>query len=244
MKRRPAEDLAPAAAVAADGLARFDVVDAWVFDLDDTLYPTSAGLGPQIDMRITQWVADYLGVDGLSARALQKHWYATHGTTLAGLVESHAIDPTDFLEFAHSIDRDGLAPDPALAAAISALPGRRMILTNGSRAHAFETARRLGLDGLFEDAYDIVALGCTPKHRPEGFARFVAASGVVPARAALFDDLPRNLATARAAGMATALVTAPGAAATEGESFDAVTSDLADLVSRIARRRSARKSAA
>ena len=235
----PRRNVAPGVAAPAAALARFDRVDAWVFDLDDTLYPTASGLGGQIDARITQWVADFLGVDGLSARALQKYWYAKHGTTLVGLMEAHEFDPAEFLDFAHSIDRDALAPDPALAAAIRALPGRRLILTNGSRGHARATCERLGLDGLFEDAFDIVALGCRPKHRPEGMARFIEASGADPARAALFDDLPRNLATARAAGMATALVVQRGSPAPRADdaNVDAVTDDLAGLLTGIAARR-------
>ena len=137
--------------------AHFGHVTTWVFDLDNTLYPPDSGIWPRIDERITLFLVELFGIDGQSARALHKHYYSRHGTTLSGLVEEH-IDQVDrFLEFVHDIDRSGLEPDPVLAREVGRLPGRKLIFTNGSRSHAILTARQLGLDGLFEDAFDIVA---------------------------------------------------------------------------------------
>src|ERR1700733_12564901 len=138
--------------------ARFGHVTTWVFDLDNTLYPPDSGIWPRIDERITLFLIELFGIDGQSARALHKHYYARHGTTLAGLVEEH-LDLTErFLDFVHDIDRSSLKPDPVLAHEIGRLPGRKLIFTNGSRSHAILTVRQLGLDGLFEEAFDIVAV--------------------------------------------------------------------------------------
>jgi putative hydrolase of the HAD superfamily len=112
--------------------ARFASVDTWVFDLDNTLYPSDSDLWPKIDMRITLFLAELFGLDGMSSRALQKFYYQRYGTTLRGLMMEHAISPEEFLRFVHDIDRTGLAPDKPLAAAIAALPGRKLILTNGA----------------------------------------------------------------------------------------------------------------
>src|ERR1700722_7834834 len=137
-------------------LARFGHVTTWVFDLDNTLYPPDSGIWPRIDARITLFLIELFGIDGQSARALHRHYYSRHGTTLSGLAKEH-FDLTDhFLEFVHDIDRSSLKADPALALEIGRLPGRKLIFTNGSRSHAILTAKQLGLDGLFEEAFDIV----------------------------------------------------------------------------------------
>ena len=137
--------------------AGFGHVATWVFDLDNTLYPPDSGIWPSIDQRITLFLVELFGIDGLSARALHKHYYSRHGTTLSGLAQEHAAQTERFLEFVHDIDRSCLKPAPLLAKEIGRLPGRKLIFTNGSRSHALLTIRQLGLDGLFEDAFDIVA---------------------------------------------------------------------------------------
>ena len=188
------------------GPAAFAHVDTWVFDLDNTLYPAGTDLWPKIDERITLWMMALYGLDGLSARALQKFYYKRYGTTLRGLMETDAIDAETFLAFVHDIDRTSLAADLPLAAAIGALAGRKLILTNGSRFHALATAEALGLSGLFEDVFDIVAGDLVPKPEPAAYDRFLARYGVDPTRAVMVEDIPRNLVAPKALGMTTVLV--------------------------------------
>ena len=199
----------PPAAPSADGdlRARFGHVSTWVFDLDNTLYPPDSGIWPLIDERITLFLVNLFGLDGQSARALHHHYYRRHGTTLAGLVEEDFDEAERFLEFVHDIDRSALKPNPALAREVGRLPGRKLIFTNGSRAHALLTASALGLDGLFEDAFDIVAAGLTPKPAEAAYEAFFEAHGVDPRAAAMFEDVAKNLAVPRARGMSTVLVT-------------------------------------
>ncbi|MCC2108914.1 MAG: pyrimidine 5'-nucleotidase, partial [Hyphomicrobiales bacterium] len=123
---------------------RFSHVRAWVFDLDNTLYPAGSDLWPKIDQRITLFMAQLFGLDGMSSRALQKYYYQRYGTTLRGLMSEHDITAEEFLSFVHDIDRSSLKPDHSLAQGIAALPGRKLILTNGSREHAIRTAEKLG----------------------------------------------------------------------------------------------------
>lgn len=198
-------DTVPAAGVekARRGFAH---VETWIFDLDNTLYPHEAQLWPQVDERITLFVCDFFGMDGLSARALQKYYYHRYGTTLRGLMEEQGIDPRDFLAFAHSIDYSLLAPDPALATAIGALPGRKLILTNGSRGHAEAVAERLGIGAHFEDIFDIADAGFVPKPEPATYASFLDRHGIEASRAAMFEDLAKNLAEPHRLGMTTVLV--------------------------------------
>ena len=187
--------------------AQFEHVSTWVFDLDNTLYPSDSGLWPLIDERITLFLIDLFGLDGQSARALHQHYYLRHGTTLRGLVEENIDDAERFLEFVHDIDRSALKPNPALAREVGRLPGRKLIFTNGSRNHAILTARQLGLDGLFEDAFDIMAAGLTPKPAEAAYAAFFERYRLDPRSAAMFEDVVKNLAVPRARGMTTVLVT-------------------------------------
>ena len=194
--------------------ARFGHVTTWVFDLDNTLYPPDAGVWREIDQRITLFLVGLFGIDGISARALHQHYYRQHGTTLRGLVEENIEEAVEeFLEFVHDIDRSMLTPDPKLAREIERLPGRKLIFTNGSRNHALLTARQLGLDGLFEDAFDIVAASLMPKPAEAAYDAFFRKYGADPKAAAMFEDVARNLVPAKARGLTTVLVGArPGQA--------------------------------
>jgi putative hydrolase of the HAD superfamily len=185
----------------------FDHVESWVFDLDNTLYPADCNLFAQIDRRMGQFIADRLSLPLAEAQALRETYYYEHGTTLAGLVRLHGVSPDAFLDYVHDIDLTAVAPSPELAAALSSLPGRKFIFTNGSRRHAEAVAARLGVSGLFDDICDIHALDYVyPKPTREAYERFVRAHDVTAQKAAMFDDLPHNLETAHLIGMTTVLV--------------------------------------
>jgi putative hydrolase of the HAD superfamily len=188
----------------------FSAIDTWVFDLDNTLYPPDTDLWPQIDLRITLYICGLLGIDGLSARSLQKHWYARHGTSLRALMDEYDIDPQEFLAFTHDIDRSCLAAAPELSRALGRLPGRKLILTNGSTAHAEATARRLGIDHHFDAVFDIAAAGFVPKPARIAYDRFLERHAVDPRHAAMFEDLEKNLKVPHEFGMTTVLVVTRG----------------------------------
>lgn len=187
-------------------ISGFDHVTTWVFDLDNTLYPRRSNLFSQIDVKMTSYVAQLLGLPRDEARRVQKQYYLKHGTTLKGLMLEHKVDYRDFLAKVHDIDYSWLAPDPALGKAIGSLPGRKYIFTNGDRSHAERAAGQLGILGQFDDIFDIVAAELTPKPARETYDRFLAAHGVVGSKAAMFEDLSRNLIEAKAVGMSTVLI--------------------------------------
>lgn len=231
-------------------LHRFQTVETWIFDLDNTLYPPHSDLWPKVDAKITGYIAEFLGVDGLTARAIQKYYYQTHGTTLNGLMIEHQIDPHEFLEFVHDIDRSNLEPDAQLARAIGNLPGHKYVFTNGSRRHAEETMKQLGIDHLFEDVFDIVASEFVPKPARRPYESFLAKHGVKPVTSAFFEDIPRNLEVPSELGMRTVLVVpdargdhkddweryvehGPGAL---GIRFDAVTTNLPEFLDLLSNR--------
>jgi putative hydrolase of the HAD superfamily len=190
-----------------DPAGSFAHVEAWVFDLDNTLYPADCNLFAQIDRRMGEFIMQSLGLPLAEAQSLREAYYYQHGTTLAGLVRLHGVAPDDFLDYVHDIDLSAVLPSPELAAALASLPGRKFIFTNGSRKHAEAVAMRLGVTGQFDDICDIHALDYIyPKPMREAYERFVTAHGVVARQAAMFDDLPHNLETAHTLGMTTVLV--------------------------------------
>ncbi|MGH6923205.1 MAG: pyrimidine 5'-nucleotidase [Propylenella sp.] len=225
-------------------LTGFSKVEAWIFDLDNTLYPRSANLFRQVDERIRAYVGRLLNVDEAEAERIQKDFYRTHGTTLRGLMLTHNVDPDAFLEFVHDIDHTAVQPDPALGAAIQRLPGKKYIFTNGSRQHAEKVAARLGFTGHFEDIFDIVAANLVPKPHPETYERFVTRFGVAPENTTMFEDLARNLLVPKSVGMTTVLVVPPGTREVfhgewefegrDDDHVDFVTDDLARFVAEVA----------
>lgn len=184
----------------------FAHVDTWIFDLDNTLYSHEAQVWPQVGQRITQFVARMFDLDDVAARVLQKKYYHSHGTTLRGLMDEHGMDPAGYLDFVHDVDLSLLPPNELLAAAIAALPGQKLIFTNGSARHAENICRKLGVDGHFSGYFDILAADFVPKPERGAYQMLLAQYGVDPGRAAFFEDMARNLEPAHTLGMTTALV--------------------------------------
>lgn len=181
----------------------FRHVNAWIFDLDNTLYPAASGLFGQIDLRMTEFVADLLGVSPDEARTIQKACYRDHGTTLNGLMRLHGVDPETYLGYVHDIDLSLLADDAHLDAALARLEGRRFVFTNGCRNHAERVLDRLKLAHHFDDIWDIRTIAFRPKPDPLAYDSVLASAGIEPARAAMFEDAARNLVPAHALGMTT-----------------------------------------
>jgi putative hydrolase of the HAD superfamily len=187
----------------------FGQVNTWVFDLDNTLYPHHL-LWQQVDDRIRSYVAEFLKVSKDEAFRVQKDYYKRYGTTMRGLMTEHGLLPDDYLEYVHQIDHSPLEPNPALGIALSCLPGRKLILTNGTRKHADAVMRRLEIHQHFEDVFDIVAAELEPKPSAITYERFLERHAVDPAKAAMFEDLARNLEAPHTLGMTTVLVVPGG----------------------------------
>lgn len=176
---------------------------AWVFDLDNTLYPPSVRLFDQIEAKMVAYVMRTLDVDRDHADHLRRHYWQAHGTTLAGLMAEHAIDPEPYLDEVHDISFGALKADIDLRRGIAALPGRRIIYTNGSAPYARRVIAGLGLEGLFDAVYGIEHADYYPKPRAEAFARVFERDGITTAGATMFEDDARNLAVPHALGMHT-----------------------------------------
>lgn len=222
----------------------FSHIETWIFDLDNTLYPHHLNLWQQVDIRIRDYIAEFLKVSHDEAFRLQKDYYKRYGTSMRGLMIEHGMKPDDFLDFVHEIDHSPLEPNPALGAAIEKLSGRKLILTNGTKKHAAAVMARLGIGEHFEDVFDIIAAEMEPKPFPDTYTRFLQAHAVEPTRAAMFEDLARNLTVPYHLGMTTVLVVPEGTREVFRESWelegqdadhvDYVTDDLVSFLQGIA----------
>jgi putative hydrolase of the HAD superfamily len=188
----------------------FSEVDTWVFDLDNTLYPHHVNLWQQVDARIGAYISNFLKVDAVEARRIQKDYYKRYGTSMRGMMTEHGVSADDYLAYVHEIDHSPLEPNPAMGEAIARLPGRKLILTNGSTDHAGKVLARLGFPDHFEAVFDIIAADLEPKPAPQTYRRFLDLHRVDPARSAMFEDLARNLVVPHDLGMTTVLVVPDG----------------------------------
>ncbi len=191
---------------ARSGQRGFESTRIWVFDLDNTLYPAECNLFAQVDQRMGAFIARELGVPLPYARHLQKSYYRQFGTTLSGLMQVHKMSPDAFLDYVHDIDLTCVPELPDLKNAIDALPGRKIIFTNGSTRHAERVAAKLGVADCFEAICSIETCEFVPKPEAEAFDRMVRHHGVAPDQAAMFEDMPHNLEAPHDLGMTTVLV--------------------------------------
>jgi putative hydrolase of the HAD superfamily len=195
-----------AEATAATTGADLRHVRSWIFDLDDTLYPPESQFMGLIQQRINDYVVRTSGLPAEEALTVQKGYLRDYGTSLAGLMAHHRIDPADFLHEVHDVPLDRLTPDPGLRAALQRLEGPRVVFTNGSAAHARRVVEKLELADLFDGLFSLEDADLIPKPDPRTFARMADRFGVDPASAAFFEDTVRNLKPARDLGMTTVLV--------------------------------------
>ncbi|MGQ0659762.1 pyrimidine 5'-nucleotidase [Sphingosinicella sp.] len=204
-------------------------VDDWIFDLDNCLYPAATNLFALIDVRMGEYIQRLLGCDPVEARSVQKRHFLEHGTTLAGLMRSHNVDPREFLCFVHDIDLARIAADPALVAALDRLPGRKFVFTNASEDYAARVLERLGLANAFDGLHDIHAMNYAPKPDPASYRALCERFGIEPTRAAFVEDMARNLIPAKALGMTTIWVdngSEKGGHDADHEAIDFVTHDV------------------
>lgn len=178
-------------------------VDDWIFDLDNTLYPASARLFDLIDERMSAFVARALQCEPAEARRVQKQYFRDHGTTLAGLMKHHGVDPHHFLDDVHDIPLNRLARDERLAGALARLPGRKFVFTNGHRPYADRVLHAIGIGDHFHGLVDIEACGFLPKPDAHGYRLLIERFAIDPSRAALVEDMAKNLKPAKALGMTT-----------------------------------------
>jgi putative hydrolase of the HAD superfamily len=204
-------------------------IETWIFDLDNTLYPASCRLFDQIHARMQRFIGERLGLSPEAALAVQKRYFREYGTTMRGLMTVDRVDPHEFLAYVHDVDLSCVPPNPALAAALAVLPGRRLVHTNGSVAHAERLLAHLDIGQAFSGIVDIAAAGFEPKPALAGYHELLRRHSVAPETALMVEDIARNLVPAAALGMTTVWLRGTvdwAAAASEGDHIHYVVDDL------------------
>lgn len=192
--------------VAPQHRSRFGHVTDWIFDLDNCLYPASTGLFALIDERMGAYIERLLGVEAAEAKRIQKAHFHQHGTTLAGLMKEHGVDPHHFLDDVHAIPLDRVAANERLVSGLGRLPGRKFVFTNGDAPYARRVLEAIGIHGQFEHVHDIHAAELRPKPDAHGYRLLCERFAIDPARACMVEDMAQNLRPAKALGMTTVWV--------------------------------------
>ena len=181
----------------------FNSIKCWIFDLDNTLYSGKTKVFEQVDKRMSKYISGKLNISIEEAKKVQKNYFHKYNTTLNGMIKNHKIDPDEFLEFVHDINIDFLQKDPALGKEIEKLDGKKIIFTNGSRKHAINVTKQIGIDQLFDDIFDIVDADFIPKPLLEPYKKLVKKHKIDPKLCVLVEDIARNLKPAYEMGMKT-----------------------------------------
>lgn len=178
----------------------------WIFDLDNTLYPSSTNLFSKIDKLMASYITENLKVSNEEAIQIKNDYFKKHGTTLSGLMKNHNIDPHQFLEFVHNIDYSFLKKNEKLNKEIKNLPGKKIIFTNGSRKHAENVVSNLQLDDNLFSIFDIVDCDFIPKPEKLPYEQLIKKYDIIPEKSIFFEDIARNLKPAHDLGMKTGWV--------------------------------------
>ena len=175
----------------------------WIFDLDNTLYSGKTRVFEQIDKRMSKYISGKLNVSIVEAKEIQKKYFYKYNTTLNGMLKNHKIDANEFLEFVHDIDIDFLKKDLTLSEELRKLEGKKIIFTNGSKKHALNVIRKIGIEQHFDDIFDIVDCNFVPKPTMEPYKKLVEKHNIDPNLCVLIEDIARNLKPAYEMGMKT-----------------------------------------
>ncbi len=143
-----------------------------ILDMDGCVYHPKylKTLFAQVSARMTEFIALKLGIDKIKAKEIQSDYFYTHDTSLNGLLINHPdkINAHEFLKFVHTINYDCLEKDVELREELLKLDVKAYCATNGSREHAMNCMKKIGIDDLFEGkVMDIVDFNFKPKPNPQ-----------------------------------------------------------------------------
>jgi len=193
----------------------------WLFDLDNTLYSGQTKVFDQVDKKMSSFISKKLNVSLEEAKKIQKKYFHKYNTTLTGMIKHHKIDADEFLEFVHDVDLGFLKRDKSLENEISKIEGKKIIFTNGSKTHAANVTKKIGIDKLFDGVFDIVESNFIPKPSMEAYKILIEKYKIEPQYCILVEDIARNLKPAYELGMKTVWIKndEPWAAEFSNESF-------------------------
>ena len=184
-------------------MKKFNSIKYWIFDLDNTLYSGQTKVFSEVDKKMSAFISKKMNVDLVKAKEIQKKYFYEYGTTLSGLMKQDGIDPHDFLKFVHDIDIEWLPKDLKLKEELIKIKEKKYIFTNGSHAHVENVTKQLGINGLFDGAFDIVDANFVPKPHMDPYKKIIEKFDIEPTKSILIEDIAHNLEQAKKLGMKT-----------------------------------------
>ncbi|MBU0936947.1 MAG: HAD-IA family hydrolase [Spirochaetes bacterium] len=169
------------------------MIQAVFFDLDNTLYPASAGMEEDIVRRMTQFAAEFLGVSSEEAMRLRRANIHQYGTTLEWLMKEHGL--RDYDHYFSVVHPDGeeamLEIDPALPGFLENIQQRKYVFTNAPMEHATRILKRFGIEHCFQKIYDVRFNDLTGKPARAAVERVLTDAACPPQNSIFVDDVPR-----------------------------------------------------
>ena len=202
-------------------MRELDKIKCWIFDLDNTLYSGQTKVFDQVDKKMSSFISNKLNVSLEEAKKIQKEYFHKYSTTLSGMMKNHKIDAMEFLDFVHDVNLDFLGKNKDLEKEIAKIAGKKIIFTNGSRAHAENVTKRIGINKLFDGIFDIVESNFIPKPSIEAYKILIEKYKIEPQYCIFIEDIARNLKPAHELGMKTVWIKndEPWAAEFSNENF-------------------------
>ena len=193
----------------------------WIFDLDNTLYSGQTKVFDQVDKKMSSYISQKLNINIEEAKKIQKDYFRKYNTTLSGMIKHHNIDANEFLDFVHDVNLDFLGKNKKLEEEIAKISGKKIIFTNGSKAHAENVTKRIGINKLFDGIFDIVESNFIPKPSIEAYKILIEKYKIEPQYCIFIEDIARNLKPAHELGMKTVWIKndEPWAAEFSNENF-------------------------
>ena len=173
----------------------------WIFDLDNTLYSGQTKVFSEVDKKMSSFISKKFNIDLVEAKKIQKEYFYEYGTTLSGLMKNRNVDPNEFLEFVHDIDISWLPKDEHLKEELIKIKEKKYIFSNWSHAHIKNVTNQLGINGLFDGAFDITDANFVPKPHLDPYKKIIEKFKLDPKQSILIEDIAHNLEQAKNLGI-------------------------------------------
>jgi len=175
-----------------------------LFDLDGVLYQDLESVFGQVSKKMTEYISNKLDIDLKNAKELQTNYFHKYNTSLNGLMIHHDIKPEEFLKYVHDIDLSFMKKDLILRNELEKLNLKKFIFTNGSKDHAKNIAKHIGINDLFDGLFDIVDAEFSPKPTAKAFDLMVKKFKINPKETLYIEDIAKNLSIGKERGAITA----------------------------------------
>ena len=184
-------------------MKEFTNIKNFIFDCDGVLYKDLEAVFGQVSKRMTEYISKKLDLDLKKAKELQTNYFHKYNTSLNGLMIHHDINPEEFLKYVHEINLDFLKKDLVLRKELLKLNAKKFVFTNGSHDHVINITKHLGIDDIFDGAFDITDCNYIPKPAIEPYKKLINKFDIDPNETVFIEDIAKNLEPAKKVGMKT-----------------------------------------